>query len=122
MSAPDAEPLRGVRGLRVEAKSVPAEQWREALGVLTDYRGDAMLELGSGERVSGYVFDADPDRIKVLPGDGGAAVRLATRDVTAIELTGRDPAEGRSFETWIRKWAKSRATAPQDDADTPDQR
>jgi hypothetical protein len=122
MSAPEGQSLRGVRGLRVEAGSVPAAHWREALGVLTDYRGDATLEFGSGDRVSGYVFDADAERIKVLPDAGGAAVRFATRDVTAIELTGRDTAEGRSFETWIRKWAESRADALQDDADTADQR
>ena len=35
-------------------------------------------------------------------------------DIAAIELTGRDTAAGKSFETWIRKWVETRRASSTD--------
>jgi hypothetical protein len=79
-----------------------------------DYRGDVTLTLGTGERIEGYVFDrerkADPAastlRIMTKPGQT-IAVRFA--DVAQLSFTGRDMADGRSWDAWARKYAERKA-------------
>jgi hypothetical protein len=86
---------------------------RAATRDVVDYRGDVTIERGSDPApLVGYVFDvvagAAPgdDRLRLLPADGGAAVTVRLDDVRAIELTGRDTAAGKSFETWVRRYAE----------------
>jgi hypothetical protein len=79
-----------------------------------DYRGDVTLTLGTGERIEGYVFDRErkPDpaastlRIMTKPGQT-IAVRFA--DVAQLSFTGRDMADGRSWDAWARKYAERKA-------------
>jgi hypothetical protein len=90
-----------------------------ALRGIVDYRGDVTVTLRStGAEIVGYVFDcAGADdapagspgrRLRVLPADGGPATSVALDDVAAIEVTGRDTAAGKSFETWIRKYVEKK--------------
>jgi hypothetical protein len=79
-----------------------------------DYRGDVTLTLANGERIEGYVFDrerkADPAastlRIMTKP---GKKITLKYADVAQIAFTGRDMADGRSWEAWVRKYAERKA-------------
>jgi hypothetical protein len=79
-----------------------------------DYRGDVTVTLGTGERLEGYIFDrerkADPAastlRIMTKPGRK-IAIRYA--DVAQLSFTGRDMADGRSWEAWVRKYAERKA-------------
>jgi hypothetical protein len=88
---------------------------RAGIDLVIHYRGDATIaRRGGADPLVGYVFDCshrdDPARaaLRVLPQSGGAAVTVPLADVGSIELTGRDTAEGKSFETWVRKYAEQR--------------
>jgi hopanoid biosynthesis associated radical SAM protein HpnH len=75
-----------------------------------DYRGDVTVTLGSGEKVEGYIFDREQAtetlRIMTKPGQK-LTIRYA--DVSNLAFTGRDMADGRSWEAWIRKYADRKA-------------
>lgn len=106
------EPASIKRGERLDAPdSVLA-----SIGAVVDYRGDVTIACRTGESVQGYVFDCvardDPHAamVRLLPSDGGRAVSIPLENITALEVTGRDTAEGKSFETWVRKYvARMRA-------------
>ena len=79
-----------------------------------DYRGDVTITLQDGARLEGYIFDR-----LVTPGFAGAKLRLMTKSgekvtipysrVSCIEFSGRDMADGRSWEAWVRKYAEGKA-------------
>jgi hypothetical protein len=82
----------------------------EGLEQAFDYRGDVTIALDSGESMEGYVFDRDPARrtMRVLTKSGDKnTVKYA--DVVRLSFTGRDMADGRSWEAWIRKYAERKA-------------
>ena len=55
----------------------------------------------------GLTADLAAERpIRLLPADGAERITIPLRDVAAIQFTGRDTAEGRSFETWVRKYVQ----------------
>ena len=79
-----------------------------------DYRGDVTVTLGSGEKVEGYIYDREQKadiaastlRIMTKPGQK-LTIRYA--DVSQLSFSGRDMADGRSWEAWIRKYAERKA-------------
>jgi hopanoid biosynthesis associated radical SAM protein HpnH len=76
-----------------------------------DYRGDVTLFLHSGDRLEGYLFDrnsaASTLRIMVKPDGRKQTVRYS--DIERLAFTGRDMADGRSWEAWVRKYAEKKA-------------
>ncbi len=66
-----------------------------------------MLELTSGEQLTGYLFNREaggPDPvIEVFPQDSPAPRRIRYRDLAAIAFTGEDTASGKSWEAWVSK-------------------
>ena len=96
------------------------------------YRGDVTLVLRDNSTVMGYVYDSasldstDRARLRVMPDDGAPRVTIALADVDRIDVTGRDTAAGKSFETYIRRYAERLAaehreaapsTSPEPDSD-----
>ena len=88
-------------------------EMRLALEVARDYRGDTRLELRDGSSLTGFVFDIASDR------DSGLVARLdlpedserrlvSAADIMRIHLSGRDPAAGRSWEAWVKKYAEKK--------------
>ncbi len=90
----------------------------EALAVFEqafDYRGDVTLTLKDGRVVAGYLFDrkrgsglAD-STVRVMPSDGSANVTVAYADVAGVVFSDRDPAAGKSFESWIKKYVEKKS-------------
>ena len=88
------------------------EQRRAALNHAFDYRGDVTVELTDGRRVEGYVFDrrmegADP-YVRIMPADGGVRLSLRYAEIAGLVFSGRDPAAGKSWETWVRKYVEKK--------------
>jgi hypothetical protein len=81
-----------------------------AIAALAGYRGDLALTMRDGSTVEGFVFDlrdgTDGATVHLLPSDGGARRTVAGRDVVSVAASGRDPASGRSWEAWIRRYAE----------------
>lgn len=72
-----------------------------------DYRGDVTIALQDGATVEGYLFDRKPETrsCRVMQSDG-SFVAVAYDDVVSVDFTGRDPATGRSWETWMKIYAE----------------
>ena len=84
---------------------------RMAFEVARDYRGDIEMELNDGSRVLGFVFDVDwedgPAVRMDLPANAERKV-LRAGEVRRIHLSGRDPAAGKSWENWVRRYAEKK--------------
>lgn len=87
-----------------------------ALDHALDYRGDVTLELTDGRVVTGYIFDrreqagrrvarmllAEPAE------DGNERLNVPYEQIARLVFSGRDPAAGKSWENWIRRYAEKK--------------
>ena len=116
-----------------ETKSMPAAQtaalqqlpgWTVDLGddqltfdVLEkafDYRGDVTLTLKDGKTVAGYLFDRRKGKtladstIRVMGAASDDKITVRYADVQRVAFSDRDPAAGKSFETWVKKYVEKK--------------
>ena len=89
------------------------EELRIALEKAFDYRGDVTLTLKDHSRIEGYIFDRvsgttlTASFVRILPKNGGGRLKIAYSDIAALVFSGRDPAAGKSWEAWVKKyWEK----------------
>jgi hypothetical protein len=89
------------------------EELRVALEKAFDYRGDVTITRTDGTKIEGYIFDRSSSSrlaasfVRVLPKDSNQRVKIGYAEIAALAFSGRDPAAGKSWEAWIRKyWAK----------------
>lgn len=123
----DAEALREIETEKAPATLVqidalaPRATWKgtEVVGAdelaggieqAFDYRGDVTIAFKSGESVEGYIFDRDPAAatLRILT-KTGVKVTVKYVDVARVSFTGRDMADGRSWEAWVKKYAERKA-------------
>ena len=97
------------------------DEVRTALEKAFDYRGDVALTLKDGTRIEGYVFDrraAGPAladcRVRLFPKDRDEKVAVRYADIARLEFTGRDTAAGKSWETWVKKYAEKKRAGETD--------
>ena len=92
------------------------EELREALEKAFDYRGDVTVTTKDGKQIEGYIFDrvSGPTLVtsfvRVLPKDSNQRQKIAYADIAALAFTGRDPAAGKSWEAWVRKYWEKKAS------------
>ena len=95
---------------------VTEEELREALEKAFDYRGDVTLTTKDGKKLEGYIFDrvSGPTLaasfVRVLPKDSNQRQKIAYSEIAALAFTGRDPAAGKSWEAWVRKYWEKKAS------------
>ena len=92
------------------------EELRVALEKAFDYRGDVSITRKDGSKLDGYIFDRvtsttlESSFVRVLPRDSNQRVKISYADIAALAFSGRDPAAGKSWEAWVRKyWEKKGA-------------
>ena len=91
------------------------DELRLALEKAFDYRGDVTITRKDGTAVEGYLYDRRPGRTladsmaRMLPSDGSPRVNIPYSDIAALAFSGRDPAAGKSWEAWIRKYWEKRS-------------
>ena len=83
-----------------------------AIEAAFDYRGDVTLLLAGGRELKGYLSNrelqgAQPFVEMLLP-DAPRPRRVPLAEVRGIALHGKDPASGKSWETWIKKYKSKR--------------
>jgi len=89
---------------------------REALEKAFDYRGDVTLTQKDGTKIEGYIFDRvngqtlSASFVRILPKNGGGRLKIAYSDIAALAFSGRDPAAGKSWEAWVKKYWEKKAT------------
>jgi hypothetical protein len=89
------------------------EELRSALEQAFDYRGDVTITRKDGTQIEGYIFDRivgaalSSSFVRVLTKDSHERVKICYAEVAALAFSGRDPAAGKSWDAWVRKyWAK----------------
>jgi len=91
------------------------QELREALEKAFDYRGDVTLTTKDGKKLEGYVFDRISGAtlaasfVRVLPKDSNQRQKISYADIAALTFSGRDPAAGKSWEAWVRKYWEKKA-------------
>ncbi|WP_372368448.1 hypothetical protein [Candidatus Uabimicrobium sp. HlEnr_7] len=76
-----------------------------SLTEIVDYRGDVTLFLDDNSSTEGYVFDVVGDHFHFYPSVGDKQ-EIPIASVVKIEVTGKDTAEGKSWEAWVAKKAE----------------
>ena len=86
---------------------------REALEKAFDFRGDVAITKKDGSKIEGYIFDRvtgsslETSFVRLLPRDSNQRVKISYTEISALAFSGRDPAAGKSWEAWVRKyWEK----------------
>jgi hypothetical protein len=87
-------------------------EFEAALAAAVDYRGDVTISLEDSSEEMGYLFDLTGD---IITGNVGFMTkedtvprRLSTGTIKSIAFSGRDTAEGKSFDTWIKKYVEKK--------------
>jgi hypothetical protein len=89
---------------------------RIALEKAFDYRGDITLTTKDGKQIEGYIFDrvAGPTLVtsfvRILPKDSNQRQKISYADIATLAFSGRDPAAGKTWEAWVRKYWEKKAT------------
>ena len=117
----DAESLEVVPGFTHEKLEgwVPElageEELRQALEKAFDYRGDVTITRKDGSKVEGYIFDRRTGKtladsvVRLYPKDSGQKVSIAYSEIAALAFSDRDPAAGKSWEAWVKKYWEKKA-------------
>ena len=100
--APETGSLEG----RVFRPATP-DELAEAIELAFDYRGDITVELKSGDRLIGYLFNrtatGDQPTIELFPAASSGTMTIPYCEIAAIAFTGEDTATGKSWEAWMAK-------------------
>ena len=100
---------------------------REALEKAFDYRGDVTLTQKDGTKIEGYLFDRvggatlSASFVRILPKNGSGRVKIAYSDIAALAFSGRDPAAGKSWEAWVKKYWEKKEVGGQGASLLPDE-
>jgi hypothetical protein len=88
---------------------------RAALDKAFDYRGDVTITLRDGTSVEGYVFDRRAGAslaesvVRLIPKDRDEKLSIRYDEIARLAFSGRDPAAGKSWETWVKKYQEKKA-------------
>ncbi|MEM9253016.1 MAG: hypothetical protein AAGB29_11760 [Planctomycetota bacterium] len=82
-----------------------------AIDAAFDYRGDVTLRLSDGTEATGYVSNRDAGKaeLTLLEAKGGRRT-VAYGEVAAVVFSGRDPAAGKTWESWLKRYVDQKAT------------
>lgn len=98
----------------------------EALEKAFDYRGDITITKKDGVTVEGYLYDRKTGRgladsvVRLMPSTGPAGgsmgartkITIAYAEIARLEFTGKDTAEGKRFEDWVKQYRSCAAAEP----------
>jgi hypothetical protein len=91
------------------------EEIRVALEKAFDYRGDVLINLKSGEKIEGYIFDRRSGRslsdsiVRLYPKSGSQKISVSYADIAALAFSGKDTAAGKSWEAWMKRYQEKKA-------------
>jgi hypothetical protein len=89
---------------------------RGALEKAFDFRGDVAITKKDGSKIDGYIFDRvtggtlESSFVRILPRDSNQRVKVSYAEIAALAFSGRDPAAGKSWEAWVRKYWEKKAS------------
>jgi hypothetical protein len=100
----------------VEEESGPSQGWSapatmESLRVAFEYRGNVTLLLDDDSRVDGYLSNLTDDAVRLWCRGETDQLEIPIHHVKHVELTGRNTASGKSWQTWMKKQEAAQAAA-----------
>lgn len=102
------------------------EDIRQALEKAFDYRGDVVITRKDGSKIEGYVFDRKTGKnladsfVRIIPSNAREKLSISYSDISALKFSERDPAAGKSFEAWVKKYWEKRAAGEKNIQLTPE--
>lgn len=99
---------------------------RQALEKAFDYRGNIAITRKDGSSVEGYVFDRrsgtslSDSFVRLIPTNSREKLSVPYSDIAALKFSDRDPAAGKTFEAWVRKYWEKRAAGEKNIQLTPE--
>ena len=102
------------------------EDIRQALEKAFDYRGDVTITRKDGVKIDGYIFDRRTGRtladsvVRIIPANKREKFSIPYSEIAALKFSDRDPAAGKSFEAWVRKYWEKRAAGEKNIQITPE--
>ncbi len=79
----------------------------EGINQAFDYRGDVTLTLSNGQTIEGFMSNreakASPPRVQFFVKGEDKPQVIPYADIVAIAFTGKDPADGKSWDAWVSK-------------------
>lgn len=116
----EAAPVTAAQGLTIVTADAGADRLRQAIDLAFSYRGDVtIVRRSTAAAFEGYIFDRrsspsmDESVVRFMPKDGSPRVTISYRDIAELRFTGKDTAEGKSFETWVKKYAEKKLKGEQ---------
>ena len=91
------------------------EDIRQALEKAFDYRGDVTITRKDGSKLEGYIFDRrtgsslSDSFVRIIPSNSRERLSIPYSEIAALKFSDRDPAAGKSFDAWVRKYWEKRA-------------
>ena len=103
-----------IQGSTVDASN--PDELRHALELAFNYRGDVTIARKSaGPPIEGYIFDIKAGNrdgretvVRVIPKNSDERIAIPLSEIASVIFTGKDTASGKSFETWIKKYAEKK--------------
>jgi hypothetical protein len=84
----------------------------DAIDKAFDYRGDVTLTLVNNGKIEGFIFNRDaqakPPRIEVFVKGSDEPQVIPYSDITGLVFSGKDTANGKSWEAWANKKEEER--------------
>jgi hopanoid biosynthesis associated radical SAM protein HpnH len=96
------------RRVRTGSEAPTTDPVAQALHEAIEYRGDVTLTLRDGSRHIGYLYNLHNGTVDLVPADGKGSLALRRAEIVSVEKTGRDTADGRSWEAWHKKYMENK--------------
>ncbi len=112
-NAPATE-YENLEGYNPQLDSLPVV--RDVVEKAFSYRGDVTIVNRRGDAVEGYIFDRQAEssdtakwNLRMIIKDSTDRATIRYEDIASIQFTGKDPAAGKSFQTWLKKYQEKKA-------------
>jgi hypothetical protein len=102
------------------------EELRQALEKAFDYRGDVTLTLKSGERIEAFVFNRhsgatlSESYVQYFTPAAPEKRKVSYAEIARLEFSGKDRAEGKHWEDWVKKYNEKKAAGEKNIALAPE--
>jgi hypothetical protein len=118
---PDPDALEVVPGFEHDFlqgriwEAATEQDLREGLEKAFDYRGDVTITRRDGSSVEGYIFDRRAgatlaeSSVRIIPKGSATRLTVPYSDIAGLIFSGRDPAAGKSWEAWVKKYWEKKA-------------
>ena len=88
---------------------------RQALEKAFDFRGDITITRKDGSKIEGYLFDRRSGLtlaesfVRLFEKSSNQKVSISYEEIGALAFSDRDPAAGKSWEAWLKKYREKKA-------------